>query len=176
MSRRGVAGPWPTWELLDSRVKLCEVRDSLKDLPDAVPDEIATYLSRFLVVRACGHMEFSLDTAISTVVKMRASPDVHNYIRLGLFKGRNPRPTRLIEAVTGFSQQWGAALKDKLDEDDGLLRREIEFLVDRRNKIAHGESEGIGRIKALALCEHALAVGDEIVRIMDPTPARDSPD
>lgn len=170
MSRRGVVPQWPTWQLVDSRQKLCELRESLEQLPRDVSEDVQTHLSRFLVIRACGHIEYSLDQATSSFVARKASPDVHKYIEASLFRGQNPAPGRLIEKMSRFSNQWGAQLTEKLDENDGLLRRELEFLVDRRNRIAHGQSEGISRSKALMLCGYALEITDEILRMMSPTP------
>ena len=168
MSRRSIPRPWPGWELQDSRAELCKLRDTLDNLPPEISSDIETYLSRFLVIRSCGHIEYSLDKATSLLVHEKASPDVHNYVETGLFKGRSPRPGRLVESVTRFSRQWGIHLEEKLDADDGLLRRELEFLVDRRNKIAHGQSESIGRRKALSLCDYALVVANEILDLMNP--------
>ena len=55
-----------------------------------------------------------------------------------------------------------------LDSDDQRLRRELAFLVDRRNHIAHGLSESINRDKALALKNVAVEVSEWLVLKFNP--------
>ena len=66
------------------------------------------------------------------------------------------------------AQEWAKELDIYLDADDQAVKRELEFLVDRRNKIAHGQSESVNLRKSLDLCRMALAVGDWAVTTMDP--------
>jgi len=55
-----------------------------------------------------------------------------------------------------------------LEADDQRLRRELAFLVDRRNKIAHGLNEGIGTVKALALKDVASEAADWFIARFNP--------
>jgi hypothetical protein len=89
-------------------------------------------------------------------------------VRSSLFTGRNPRPADLVKRLSRINIQWGTELDELIDSDDELLRREISFLVDRRNKIAHGQNEGIQTRKALNLADHALNIGDWISVRLDP--------
>lgn len=68
-----------------------------------------------------------------------------------LERTRNPTPETLTELIARFDATWRDEFIDLLDSDDERLRRELAFLVDRRNKIAHGLDEGVGRAKALLL-------------------------
>jgi hypothetical protein len=56
-----------------------------------------------------------------------------------------------------------------LDANDERLARELAFLVDCRNKIAHGLNEGIGSQKALALKDVAVEIADWFVLRFNPT-------
>ncbi len=85
-----------------------------------------------------------------------------------MFKGRNPNPNRIKELLGSFHASWRQEISDLLDSDDELLKRELASLVDKRNKIAHGQSEGVGRRKSLVLCDYALQVSDEILKIICP--------
>ncbi|MEA2232138.1 MAG: hypothetical protein QOD83_1954 [Solirubrobacteraceae bacterium] len=67
-----------------------------------------------------------------------------------------------------FDSAWANDLVDFFEADDQRLQREIAFLVDRRNKIAHGLNEGIGPVKALALKEIACEVGDWFIARFNP--------
>lgn len=55
-----------------------------------------------------------------------------------------------------------------LDADDQRLRRELAFLVDRRNRISHGLSEGVGLRKALDLSSVSSEVGDWFILKLNP--------
>jgi hypothetical protein len=70
--------------------------------------------------------------------------------------------------IRRFDGAWADELDQVLSEDDERLGRELDFLVDRRNKIAHGLNEGIGVRKALDLVEPAVTIGDWFVNKMDP--------
>ena len=66
-----------------------------------------------------------------------------------------------LAILTGrFDSAWANELAEFLEADDQTLQREVAFLVDRRNKIAHGLNEGVGPVKALALKGVACDVGD----------------
>jgi hypothetical protein len=55
-----------------------------------------------------------------------------------------------------------------MDADDQKIRRELGFLVDRRNKISHGQSESVARRKSLDLADIALTIGDWMTGELDP--------
>jgi len=81
---------------------------------------------------------------------------------------KNPTPDNLLELVGRFKAELRDNLHTLFEEEDQRLRREISFLVDRRNKIAHGMSEGLGTTKALSLKTDAQLVGDWIVTNLNP--------
>jgi hypothetical protein len=80
----------------------------------------------------------------------------------------NPSPERLIELVRRFDGSWSTELQERLELEDQRIARELKFLVDRRNKIAHGLSEGLGARKALDLAKIAREVADWFVLRLDP--------
>ena len=53
-------------------------------------------------------------------------------------------------------------------DDDGRIKRDIDFLVNRRNRIAHGESEGINQIRAIQLKEISCEVADWFILRFNP--------
>jgi hypothetical protein len=65
---------------------------------------------------------------------------------------------------------WSAELAEMLAAEDELLHRELSLLVDRRNKIAHGHSEGITVRKALDLKQVAVKVADWFILRFNPNP------
>lgn len=162
------AGAWPPHQVRVSKDRLLGLKADLETLDNSVSDNVRNALARFLAVRACGHIEFLFDECLATYVESHSHPNVGAYVRSGLFAGRNPRPKDLVKRLSRFNLQWSAELDELIDANDELLRREISFLVDRRNKIAHGQNEGIQTRKALDLADHALTLGDWISERLDP--------
>jgi hypothetical protein len=159
---------WPSQVLQTSRNRLAQLRDTALNLPKETNEEVSAAVSKFLVVRSAGHIEFTVDECIHSYAVSKAHPQIAQYVRSGLFSGRNPSPGKLVAHVQKVSQEWAKQLDDYLDADDQAIKRELEFLVDRRNKIAHGQSESVNLRKSLDLCKMALAIGDWAVETMDP--------
>lgn len=158
---------WPSLELENSRKKLVLLRD-LVDSLDVGEKGIDAELARFLVVRSCGHIEFSLEESLACFVGEHSRGSVASYVRGGLFRGRNPKSGTMIDVLRRFESSWATDFEEFLGRDLGLYQRELDFLVDRRNKIAHGQSEGVTRRKALDLCGYALEIADWLVDCFDP--------
>jgi hypothetical protein len=74
----------------------------------------------------------------------------------------------LVTLVARFDTTWAGDLLDVLEADDQRLHREVSFLVDRRNKIAHGLNEGVGTVRALQLSDVACEVSDWFLARFDP--------
>lgn len=161
-------GAWPSHVLAESRRRLSELRSELDALPEVTSAEVEQALSRFLVVRACGHLEFTFEEAFCAYAESRASPSVANYVRSGFFRGSNPNPSRLTVTLGKLDPALAAPIVSLLEGDDQRLSRELSFLVDRRNKIAHGQSENVSRSRALQLADVALNVGDALIQSLDP--------
>ncbi|WP_372487699.1 HEPN domain-containing protein [Agromyces atrinae] len=152
----------------ESRRKLVDLRAELNGLGDDASTEVEQAISRFLVVRACGHIEFTFEESFCAYAESRSSPGVASFVRSGFFRGSNPRPSRLTDTLGKLDPSISTAITTHLEADDQRLSRELSFMVDRRNKIAHGQSENVGRIRALQLADVALEVGDALVVTLDP--------
>lgn len=159
---------WPTQELQFSRRGLESIRALLHEQAYGSNDQVEAELARFLVIRSCGHIEYTFAESIACYVDSKSHDYVTSYVRSGLFKGRNPTSKAMCETLGRLNSGWESSFEDFLSEDLGLYQRELNFLVDRRNKIAHGQSEGIGRRKALDLAEYAFDIGDWIIDCLDP--------
>jgi hypothetical protein len=161
--------PWPSLAALqltsayDGLVEL--VRRPARDQPDAV----SAALARFLVVRASGYVEQVAAEACRAFLESKTYvPQSRAFALSWLRYGVNPTPEHLLELVSRFDGAWGKEFQAFMSADDELLHRELSFLVDRRNKIAHGTSEGIGAAKALELSGHARAIGGWFLARFDP--------
>lgn len=158
---------WPSHELTESRRRLQSLRDELNAL-DGANAGVEQALSRFLVVRACGHVEFTFEEAFCCYAAAKASPAVASFVRSQFFRGSNPHADRLADILRRLDPGRATRFVEYIDAEDQRMRRELGFLIDRRNRIAHGQNETVGRRKALDLAELALDVGDWITTEIDP--------
>ena len=67
-----------------------------------------------------------------------------------------------------FDHALRVEFEELLDANDQQFRRELTFLVDRRNHIAHGLSEGITRDKAIALKSVSIDISDWLILKFNP--------
>lgn len=158
---------WQKEELKNSRKSLTELQNAVSQLDGSSELNLVDYMSRFLVVRATGHIEFCLDTATSIYVHKRSSPTIHNYVESSLFKGTNPSPERMKQRFRSLEARLGEQIETVLENNDRLLHDELCLMISRRNAIAHGKSDGIGQARALRLCDYALDISDAICNILN---------
>jgi hypothetical protein len=150
----------------ESRRSLAALKQLLEEHP---VDEAGTALSRFLVIRTVGHVEFMFDSCIAHFAEAKSHPAISQYVKSGLFRGANPSPELLSRRLNALSAEWASDFAELMDADDGLFGRELSFMVDRRNKIAHGRSESVNRRKAVDLSQIGLDLGDWLVQCVDPS-------
>lgn len=161
-------GAWPTHALSSSRVGLVELRDEVDSLVTETSPETDRAMARFLVLRACGHIEFTLDESFCAYAESQSSPSVASFVRTQFFRGANPSPGRIADTLRKLDPSRADKFEAFVNDDDQRLKRELEFMVNRRNKIAHGQSETVRRRKALDLADVAIEIADWIVTTLDP--------
>ena len=125
-------------------------------------------MSRFLVVLGCGHIEFTSDEAFCAFAESKSSPVIATFVRTQFFRGANPGPTRISDTLRKREPVRADRFDEFVDDCDERLSRELSFLVDRRNKIAHGQSETLRKRRALDLAGAALEITDWVVDELDP--------
>jgi hypothetical protein len=155
-------------EIVNLRVSLNALERLVKDSNPTRGDDIDSALARFLVIRTCGYLEQVVDICCKSYLKSKSDLRSSSYGASWLGRGRNPSTDALVSLVRRFDGAWADELHQLLSDDDERLGRELDFLVDRRNKIAHGLNEGIGIRKALDLVEPAVTTGEWFITKMDP--------
>jgi hypothetical protein len=166
---------WPPQRVAQLSIALDDVKALVTSPPHDQADEVTRALSRFLVVRTCGFLEQVVEECCVGYITARSSPHVASFGRSWFGQGASPKPGRLVQLVQRFDAGWGESLQQLFADDEELLRREISFLVDRRNKIAHGLGEGVGAAKALELLAFARQVADWFIGTFDPRSEGASP-
>jgi RiboL-PSP-HEPN len=161
---------WPPRETTSIRQTLDELSDLLDQQlrEPGSPESVTNWLARLLVIRSCGYLEQVAAQVSQGFIIGRSGGQVRTFAQSWIPGGRNPWPENLLEWVGRFNANLGNDLRDLLDDDDQRLRREVAFLVDRRNKIAHGLNEGITPRKAQDLKEVACQVADWFILRFNP--------
>lgn len=159
---------WPPRELANLERRLDELIRLTRTNDRGVSDEIRGWLARLLVVRSCGYLEQVANEVFRSYIDAKSGGMVRSFARSWLERSNNPTPKNLLEAVGRFDALLQQDLYELLEVDDQRLHREISFLVDRRNKIAHGLNEGITPSRALLLSEAAKEVADWFILRMNP--------
>lgn len=159
---------WPPLLVTRLKTTLNELADLVDEVQRNGDAQEAAWLARLLVVRSCGYLEQVVDEVGRELMQERSGGVVRSFSQSWLPSHKNPGPERLSEWVGRFDSGWSFELATYLDEDDERLRRELSFLVDRRNRIAHGLNEGIGVRKALGLRDVAIEVADWFILRFNP--------
>ncbi len=159
---------WPSRELSNAKRALDSTRTLVEQPTGEQPDEVTRALSRYLTVRACGYLETVVDQCCGALLSSKSAPRAAAFGQSWLGTGRNPSPGKLCDLVGRFDRSWADDLRRLLEENDERLRRELSFMVDRRNKIAHGASEGLTSRRALNLVDCANEVASWFIATFDP--------
>jgi hypothetical protein len=125
-------------------------------------------LSRFLVIRTCGYVEQSVDECCRSYLKSKSDPRSASFGESWLGRGANPNPDSLIKLVKKFDRAWAEDFETLLSQEDELLKRELAYLVDKRNRISHGLNQSVGQRKALDLVPLSRQVTRWFITQFDP--------
>lgn len=159
---------WPTLRVTNLEHGLKRVAALVEHPAPDEPDEVTQALARFLVIRTCGHLERTVQECCTAYVQNKAFGRVKHFSESWLKRLENPTPDRLIELVGRFDDPLRNDLSTLFERNDGELKREISLLINKRNAIAHGESEGIGSRKALDLLNYSRSLTDWFILNFDP--------
>ena len=159
------ATAWPPHQIHRLRQGLEELGEVVSATRDP---EILSWLTRMLIIRSSGFIEQTCKEVFWGYIDDRSGGLVRSFSHSWLDKGRNPSPDSLLAMLARFDLNLKDEFEQLIEADDQRLRRELAFLVDRRNHIAHGLNEGINRDKALALKESCIEVSDWFVLKFNP--------
>ena len=113
-------------------------------------------------------MEQSVYEVVRSYIEAKSGGPTRSFAMSWIERTRNPTPENLGDLVGRFDQVWKDQLQDLLEADDQRLKRELAFLIDRRNRIAHGLSETINRTKACALKDISIELVEWFESRFDP--------
>lgn len=151
---------------------LKEIQKCLRELDQDAPDAVRRALARYLTVRSVGYVEAVRDDLADLYAYVTGHVRLHKWITKQLRKGLAVEPTKLLNFVGSFDNDWRIALEAVLDADDNILRYQLGAMVAARNKIAHGDGEQVTSGRALAWSDTALKIGKELGKLFDPVAPR----
>lgn len=163
-------GEWPPETVRLAERQLDELEAVVRHPPLGTTDDVDGVLARFLVIRACGYLEQTLDLVLRAYIEAHANARVAAYTAAvrARSRGSNPNPNNVSEILRSLDPTWGTEFTLMLNEDSQRMRTELTFMVESRNKIAHGVSETIGRRRALDLVGVSKSIADWIILQLDP--------
>lgn len=159
---------WPHLTITNLTRALDSLEATVKNDGPGRADDVNAALARFLVVRTCGYLEQVVEECCKAYLSSKSCPRSASFASSWLGTGRNPSSHKLVDLVTKFDANWAEELDALLKADDEKLHRELAFLVNRRNMISHGLSEGIGTRKALDLVAPARQIATWFISTFDP--------
>lgn len=159
---------WPSQRIINLDRGLERVAVLVKQPASGESDDVIKELARFLVVRTCGHLEKTVHECCLAYIREKSWGRVKDFSESWLKRIENPTPDHLLDLVGRFDGSLKEDLRNLFESNDGELRREISFLVGKRNVIARGESESIGPRKALDLLGYSKSLTDWFIRNFDP--------
>ena len=161
-------GAWPSLEIQNDEKSLVALRKLVDEKARSEDDDVVRELARFLVVRSCAFLERVSEECCRSYLRSKSNPRSAAFGESWLGRSRSPSPENLVQLVQRFDHDWAKEFRQFLAEDDERLGREVSFLVDRRNKIAHGLSERVTTQKAIALSYISQDITDWFVKRLDP--------
>ncbi|WP_416219123.1 HEPN domain-containing protein, partial [Frankia sp. Cas4] len=127
---------WPPRKIDDLRRRLDELSATVNGKPpDSISEEVRSWLARLLVVRSCGYLEQVVAEVCRGYIEEKSGGRVRSYARASFERLNHPGSEFLLSLVRRFGTDLENELRAFLDQDDQRVRRELEFLVNRRHRI-----------------------------------------
>ena len=124
--------------------------------------ELQGHWGRYICILAAGLLENSIREIYSEYVRSASSPQVSSYATASLQNILNPNSNRFVQIAGSFSQEWGRALEDFLNANEGERKDAIDSIINNRHQIAHGRNTSISVVRVGNYLERAVEVLDFI--------------
>lgn len=157
---------WPNADIRTARHEFANLINEVDARFREDPSD--SILSRFLLVRSSGYLEYGFETVLCGWAEMQSSPRVSSFVRSNFGRGRNPSPEKLCDVLGRFDTELRIKFEERISEDDDHVKREISWMVDRRNKIVHGLSENVRASKALDVARICYGLVDWLIEELRP--------
>jgi hypothetical protein len=145
--------------LLDELDRIKRVLRSESSNQDELINQAISHLSRLLIVRCCGYLEFLLSEA-SRVCSERDAYKLVGYINYLERSRRGVKADidRIITTLKHLSSSPIGSFEDELNSE----KSNIKSMISMRNLISHGENEGSTKSKAIDYYDSTIRVSEII--------------
>jgi len=116
---------------------------------------LQSHWARYLCILVSGFLETSVRIIYREYAKKKAIPQIANFVEGKLEDFQNPKMEKILQLTGLFNKDWENDLRR---ETEGELKDAVDSIANNRNKIAHGDSVGIGYIQIKAYYERAIKV------------------
>lgn len=119
------------------------------------------YLTKYLVIKACGTLEQCFKTIISDFTCLNQNNQIINYIDKTFRESSiNPSLDNIYKSLKKFDENWHQNFKNSLNNDGASLRikSSIKSLNDARNEFAHGGNPNLTFNDVKSYFEDAIKV------------------
>jgi hypothetical protein len=159
---------WPPFAVTSLASNLASLQVVTLDEDRKLEPEIQSWLARLLVVRSAGYIEQAVAECGREHVRARSGGWIQSFAHSWLERSKNPSPENLTQFLGRFDHTVSLEFDEFLRQDDERLYRDLASLIDKRNRIAHGLNEGIGKDRAVTLSTSAVEVVDWFILKLNP--------
>lgn len=165
MSAKNVNWPPPRLALLERQLDSLAAAVGQSDERE-IDEQI--WLTRFLIVRACGYLEQVVHETVMGHLDAGSWGTANSFVMSWLDRSRNPSVDNMSRIVGRLDASMQDELEDLLADNDKYLSDRVHLLVGRRNQIAHGENEGLNSNKAIELVAVAKQIANWFILRLNP--------
>ena len=103
-------------------------------------------LAQHLCVLLSGHVEAVVEDILADYALARGDARLQAAVRRLTDRFQNPRPTTLLDLLSGFDLEWHNRLEAYFAEDPARADA-LRSVIDNKNKIAHGDDSNVSYYK-----------------------------
>jgi len=145
------------FEYVDRVLKKCS--STAKD-----DEELASYLSSYLVVMLSGIYEDCVEHLFSLRAEKAGDPELSSYVRKTLHASfRNPKFEKIVEVLGKFGKHYADELKNGVQDRN---KQALDSIVNNKNQIAHGGRSQVTLGEVLDFHHNTLPIFEALEKIL----------
>jgi hypothetical protein len=126
-----------------------------------ITSNIAPYLTKYSLIRACGTIEQSFKSVVADFCSWRCKKQLKRFLGQRVRdSSMNPSYSNICKLVKDFDETWLATFKASVDgaANNSSLMTSLQSLVDARNDFSHGGSPSVTIGDVLTYYAHSRAI------------------
>jgi hypothetical protein len=147
----------------DCSTELSQVKTLIDNL--GVASNIAPYLTKYSLIRACGTIEQAFKSIICDFCSRRSKKQVKRFLEQHVRdSSMNPSYSNICKLLKQFDEDWHTQFKTSIDNvpDKTTWMTALQSLVDARNDFAHGGNPSASIGDVIIYYQHSRAVIEKL--------------